>query len=167
MRGIVEASVSTGLASELWRRRALRGGHTRLATPTEAHLIEKGDSHAASAAVKLDGPSGSLRVYFDIVDVCCGPRAPFTQACRDLSLLVGPRIDKQRNSFWDILDDGFFSWLLQLVAAGRVMYLHVGPPCTTFSLARKPALRSKQCPYGFDPRDPKTREGNQIGRAHV
>ena len=160
--GIVAASVSKNLASELWRRRALRGGHTRLATPTEAYFIEKGDTGAAAPAVKLDGPAGSLRVYFDVLDVCCGPSAPFTLACRDLDLLAGPRIDKQRNSFWDILDDGFFSWLMQLVAAGRVLYLHVGPPCTTFSLARKPALRSKRVPYGFDAKEPKTVEGNRL-----
>ena len=31
--GIVSAPVSKALASELWRRRAIRGGHTRLASP--------------------------------------------------------------------------------------------------------------------------------------
>ena len=60
--------------------------------------------------------------------------------------MVGPRIDKQRHSYWTILDDNLFSWLVQLISAGRVLYLHLGPPCTTFSVARKPSLRSVQCP---------------------
>ena len=40
------------------------------------------------------------------------------------------------------------------------------PPCTTYSIIRRPALRSKMVPYGFQPREPKTRLGNQLaGRA--
>jgi hypothetical protein len=160
--GIVSAPVSASLASELWRRRALRGGHTRLATPTEAYLIEKGDSDAAASAVRLDGPAGALPVYFDVLDVCSGPHAPLTRAASERGLVVGPRLDKQRHGYWDILNDGLFSWLIQVVAAGRVLYLHLGPPCTTFSLARKPALRGKRCPYGFEPSELKTFTGNKL-----
>ena len=46
--------------------------------------------------------------------------------------------------------------------ARRVFYLHLGPPCTTFSLARKPALRSKARPHGFRPREALTRMGNSL-----
>ena len=134
------------LASEPWRRRAIRGGHTRLASPTEAYLVERGGSDAAANAVRLDGPAGAPPAYFDVLDVCSGPHAPLTQAASDRGLVVGPRIDKQRRSCWNILDDNLFSWLAQLISAGRVLYLHLGPPRATFSVARKPSLRSVQCP---------------------
>ena len=38
--------------------------------------------------------------------------------------------------------------------------LWLAPPCTTFSLARCPKLRSKHEPWGFDMLDPTTCEGN-------
>ena len=34
-------------ADQLWRLRETRGGHTRLASPTEAYLLEKGYDEAA------------------------------------------------------------------------------------------------------------------------
>ncbi len=40
----------------------------------------------------------------------------------------------------------------------------VEPPCTTFSIMRRPALRDKYRPYGYDPSDPQTNDGNTFGQ---
>ena len=39
------------------------------------------------------------------------------------------------------------------------------PPCATFSLARRPALRNSDQPEGFNAEDFKTNEGNYFGLA--
>ena len=46
-----------------------------------------------------------------------------------------------------------------MVINGRVAYVHCAPPCTTFSLARQPRLRSQSQPLGFDPKDEATHRG--------
>ena len=40
----------------------------------------------------------------------------------------------------------------------------VEPPCTTFSVARHPKLRSKRLPEGFDPADPATALGTFLAK---
>ena len=47
-----------------------------------------------------------------------------------------------------------------MIEMKRVWFLFWEPPCTTASLARRPPLRSPCLPYGLDPSDPQTREGN-------
>ena len=39
------------------------------------------------------------------------------------------------------------------------------PPCTTFSAAAFPPYRSTKTPLGFNPKEPKTRLGNQLAHA--
>ena len=36
------------------------------------------------------------------------------------------------------------------------------PPCATFSITRRPALRSKEHPYGFQPKHEQTAAGNSL-----
>ena len=124
--------------------------------------MERGDSEAALAAARLDGPPGALPVRFDFLEVCCGRDAPLSRACAAAGLRVGPRVDRARNGFWNLLDDGVFGWLLDVVTAGRVFFLFAAPPCTTFSVARRPALRDLDHPYGFNPEEAKTKEGARL-----
>ena len=49
-----------------------------------------------------------------------------------------------------------------LTSTKRVRSFMVSPPCTTFSIMRRPALRSKTIPHGFDPACPLTRNGNLL-----
>ena len=58
--------------------------------------------------------------------------------------------------FLDLLDDATFRWLLKLAKSGRIRWLHGGPPCKTFSRARRrdqhgyaPTLRSTAFPAGL------------------
>ena len=54
------------------------------------------------------------------------------------------------------------SWLTFLVASGRVLAFMCEPPCTTFSIMRRPPLRSRLCPFGFRPRENQTHNGNLL-----
>lgn len=93
------------LATELWRRRSLKGGHTRLATPLEAYRLEHGDDSGGAAASGLFEPKGSLCVYFDFLEECAGLSAPLTRAMGRCNLVTGP--------YWNLLRGDLFIWLLE------------------------------------------------------
>ncbi len=45
--------------------------------------------------------------------------------------MVAPPVDIKRHRYLDVVRDDFFMWLIDLIRAGRVFYLHLVPPCTT------------------------------------
>ena len=57
-------------------------------------------------------------------------------------------------------DEALFKLLVDLCRAGRIALCWLGPPCTTFSLARHPKLRTSACPWGLDILDFDTAVGN-------
>ena len=59
-----------------------------------------------------------------------------------------------------MFEDGLFHWLLRLALAGRIWLLVLEPPCTTFSIARSPKLRSSSEAEGFEPIEYETLQGN-------
>ena len=75
---------------------------------------------------------------------------------------MGPRIDLQLHSLWDLRSTRIVEWVLHMVTKRRVLYVHSGVPCTTFSIARRPALRSAARPWGFDPAEAQTATGNVL-----
>lgn len=77
------------LASELWRRRAEKGGRTRLATPFEAYRLDHSDDAGGLAASGLFEPKGSLPVYFVFLEVCSGPTTPVTPPRRLVRMAAG------------------------------------------------------------------------------
>ena len=53
----------------------------------------------------------------------------------------------------DLLDPGFFMLILGLVLEEHITVLHLGPPCSTFSMAfnrfESLRIRSDECPEGI------------------
>jgi hypothetical protein len=92
--------------------------------------------------------------------VCCGPHHPLSDAMARAGLRVGPHVDVLVHPMWDLTCPRVLEWLIFLIAHDRVWYVHLAPPCTTFSVARKPALRSAGLPAGFSRSEPRTRAGN-------
>ena len=69
----------------------------------------------------------------------------------------------------DLLDNGQFKALKSEIKKGRVRWLHLAPPCKTFSrarrrdgLARVKKLRSVQHPEGFKPHTKLVAEANKL-----
>lgn len=86
--GLAAMKTPPGLARELWCRRSVKGGHTRLATPLEAYRLEHGDDFGGVEASGLFEPKGSLPVYFDCFEVCSGPSAPLMAAMAQCGLVT-------------------------------------------------------------------------------
>ena len=71
---------------------------------------------------------------------------------------VLPPIEFKRG--WDMCEQTLFWGLLGLCRSGKVRFLWWAPPCTTFSLARSPKLRSLRAAWGFNLLDEATMLGN-------
>ena len=93
----------------------------------------------------------------DFIEVYAGS-AKLSKSMCALGFRVGPPIELKQG--WDMASESLFLLLLQLSKEGRIGLLWLGPPCTTFSLARFPRLRSAQLPEGLDVLDPDTAVGN-------
>ena len=105
-------------------------------------------------------PARLLIETFDYLELCCGPSAPLCSEFSRQGFRTGPKIDLKVHSFWNLQDDRVLAWILFLLRNRRVRHLHSGVPCTTFSVARHPKLRSAHSPWGLKPGDPITRCGN-------
>eukprot|EP00969_Alexandrium_andersonii_P115973 5128698-Alexandrium_andersonii.AAC.2 len=79
-----------------------------------------------------------------------------------IGLRVGPLIDLALHPLRGIKSVRVCERLLFLVWRDRVWHWRVSAPCTTFSIALHPALRSCLQPAGFHPGDPATREGHVL-----
>lgn len=81
-----------------------------------------------------------------------------------LSVHAGIEIKAKGLSFGDLLDDAVFHSVLSLALRGVVRDWRAGPPCKTYGTLRRPRIRSKLHPAGFDLNDPLAREHNMLAR---
>ena len=97
------------------------------------------DKRALIAAGRLSAGLGTC--CFAVLEVC-GGCGGITKWCNRLGLVTGPVIELKQG--WDLFEEGLFLWLFCLALAGRIWLLILEPPCTTFSIARCPKLRSRR-----------------------
>ena len=58
-------------------------------------------------------------------------------------------VDVKYGSEFDITLKSYYSWLCRIIRSGLVVAVMMAPPCTTFSRARRPPLRSSAHPWGL------------------
>ena len=76
--------------------------------------------------------------------------------------MVGPPIDIALSGELDLLLPRVLAWLSFLLTSGSLGSIMVEPVCTTFSIMRRPPLRGKSDPLGFEPRRHQTHVGNVL-----
>lgn len=81
-------------------------------------------------------------------------------------LIVHDGVELTSNNlfFRDLSDNGTFREVISLALRRVVREWHAGPPCLTFGTLRRPRLRSKDKPSGFNPNDPLTAAHNLLAR---
>ena len=84
-----------------------------------------------------------LEFRLDFVELFVGSSG-ITAAMHERGFVVGPAIKNE--SGWDLFDQGLFYLLLGLCLAGRIGMLWLSPPCRSFSVSRRPRLRSTEHP---------------------
>ena len=169
-RGAVcEAAIGEELSSVLWKACKSKGACTRLLSSTEA-LVRKLDvvpgMHEDCEWQPSDTPvpgkvQRPLAHRFQFVEIFAGSAR--VTACMDRrGYAVCPPIDLSYSEEYDLSTAEVMSWLSYLISHRLIMAFIVELPCTTFSIMRRPALRDRENPYGFDPSDPQTKVGNVL-----
>ena len=167
--GATAAPLPPAVHQALWRHRERRGWPTHLCGKqgewiracAPERVAAEFEEEVAARYVAQDY-SRNLVERFDVLELCCGKGAPFLAACARMGLRCGPRIDLLLHPMWDLRSGRVIEWVLHLVSNNRVRYIHCGAPCTTFSIARHPRLRSVARPLGFHPAEPCTLLGNVL-----
>ena len=88
--------------------------------------------------------------------------ARVTAAVAARGVAVGPPIDLSRSSENDVSSNLVMRWLSHLIVERLISAFMIESVGATFSIMRRPALRSREFPLGFDPSDPQTRVGTQL-----
>ena len=85
------------------------------------------------------------------------------KAVQPLLVPTGPPIELSFSEEYNVEECHVVSWLSYLLSQRLILGIMVEPPCTTFSIIRRPALRSRDAPYGYNPAEEKTHVGNVLG----
>ena len=167
--GICECPEAPHVVAEFWRHSEQGGYYTKLLNPSAEVLsgldekfeetdLPDFDHEPLDAAFRVPAPMFEGIVY-DCLELFRG-EGNWSNAHQQLGYEVHPGIDIKGTGlkFADMMNDSVFHQLVQLALRGVVADWHAGPPCWTYGTLRRPRIRSKACPAGFNIRDPLTRE---------
>ena len=156
----LSAEVGDQISQVLWRASRSKGAYSRLLSPIEATLKHLGEleevREMSREAQRVDRP---LAFAFDFIEVFSGA-GKITHEVHRLGFSVGPPIDIEGSAEFDLKGSYVVQWLTHLIADHRLWGFFLSPPCTTFSIMRRPRLRSELAPLGFEPDQEQTQTGN-------
>ena len=107
----------------------------------------------------LCSPTRPLAFSFEFIEVFAGS-SKVTKALSALGVKCGPPLDISKSEEYNLAAVHVLAWLFHLVERGSLRAFMLEPPCTSFSIMRRPPLRSVSKPYGFNVQDRQTRDGN-------
>eukprot|EP00435_Cladocopium_sp_Y103_P061748 s675_g23.t1 len=110
--------------------------------------------------------SGRLRSFFDFIEVC-GGSGVLSEAMHHRGNVVGPIIDLTYSAQYDLVKWEVVEWLIWMIQNHRVGAVALEPPCTSFSPAAYPPVRSYTVPRGFNQKLPKVWFGNRLAFASL
>ena len=166
---IVETNLREDLAKGLWLGGDKRGCYTKLQNPfrvlrkqvhpgLDEDLLEDDDFEEAGECPGAVVHRG-IPFYFDFVEVC-GGAGSVSHAMTLLGFSVAPILDLSDSSHYDLKDHRLLEWIFHMLQENRYRSVMCEPPCTTFSPAAHPAVRTYSCPLGHDRQLPKVLDGN-------
>ena len=159
---VVATEVSEDVYEALYRCCKNKGSYTRLLTKEEQVYSQVGFGSIVPDFESTSVPK-PLAFRFAFIELFAGA-AKVTRFVSDLGFSVGPPVDLSVSSEFDLRLVHVASWISWLIAERLIMGFMIEPPCTTFSIMRRPPLRDKQFPFGFNPSDEQTFVGNQLGQ---
>ena len=146
----------------LWRTGSKKGGYARLMTKTEA-LARKLEVNQEPVSLNSPKPSPKkpIGLRYDFLEICGGAAKVSSQMSK-LGWVVGPCLDLDKSCHFDLASGLLIRWLFHLLETGALDSFFVQPPCTTYSPAAFPALRSYAKPRGYCPTEPRTLLGTHL-----
>ena len=160
---ITSREVPVSVAKVAWLGGDKKGAYTRLDNPFAAALRARGLESEAEDGSDLFAfaPSSGLDFAFDFVEICGGSGVVSEHASR-LGLVVCTPIELSDSPHFDLENPRLVEWICFMLQKGRFRSVMLEPPCTTFSAAAHPCVRSYRQPLGFDRLNPKTFLGNLL-----
>ena len=173
---VIRASIGSNASAELWRHTEQRGYYTRLQSPVSEILREKGYEPETDQLFTpeqiLPEVSGfsvpqplSEGILFDCIELFrgCGN---WSSAHAKLGLTVHVGIENSGRVLRvsDMADRATFAELVALALRRVILDWHGGMPCLSFGTLRRPQVRSKSVPAGFNPNEPFTAYHNMLAR---
>ena len=156
---IVQAEVKPELAKVLHRCLRSKGSYTRV-RDAASYLLEE----VRDEAHPVIRPEKPIAFVFDFLEIYAGSAKISRFMAEKHGWSIGPPIDLSFSPEFDMKEHHVIQWISFMIAEGRLGSFAVEPPCTTYSIMRRPALRDKNHPYGFNPADPQTADGNFLGQ---
>eukprot|EP00435_Cladocopium_sp_Y103_P044820 s2497_g12.t1 len=164
---VVSGHVSAEVSRALWQSSEKKGHYTLLERPVRGRLkelveeLELPEDVPTPEAVIAEGPYKAPLLEFDFVEICGGAGVLSKQAAM-IGLVVAPVLDLSESPHYDLRGLRFLEWICYMVSSGRFRSFLIEPPCTSFSAAAHPAVRSYDQPLGFDRCEKKTLHGNTL-----
>ena len=159
---VVTTESEEDLVEDLWLGSDKRGCYTRLDGPAMAMLAAAGEeTHDLLTIPGQEEPKKGPLLYYDFVEFF-GGSGRVSECMAQLGHSVAPCLDLSGSQHYDLTDCRLLEWCLHMIEQGRFAAFLSEPPCTSFSPAAHPAVRSHKVPEGFDLRCPKTFLGNQL-----
>ena len=165
------AFIGEELGKLLWRSSDMKGTNVPLMRSSEALLAyydidyepteEKPSCKEDDEEAGERGPQRPLGLYFEFVEVC-GGAGTVTKQLILMGVVCGPVFDLSYSQQFDFSSIRVLRWIIFMIEEGRILSFLVSPPCTTFSPAAFPCLRSYQEPMGFDRSHPRVLLGNKL-----
>ena len=186
--GITEAPISEELSAVLWRTADRSGGSVPMLGSARAILscydpnFEYSDEpydqgaewsndgfldpvNGGGVSSDLSGSvSRPLGLNFEFIELC-GGAGVITKELLKSNVVCGPIIDLAISPHYDLANRRVIQWVIFMLEQDRLLSFHVSPPCTTFSPAAYPSVRSYKQPRGYDMTSQKVLIGNCLAFA--
>ena len=170
---IVESWIPKAVSECLWRGGDKKGSNMLLDNPfralrrhigedldEEKYLFDEEDYEsfvkAQSKNIEKERP-----FFFDFVELCGGVGS-VSKAMANRGYVVAPVLDLSASKQYNLGSLRMLEWLFFMLDEGRFRSLMCEPPCTSFSPAAHPAVRSYRNPKEFNRRLRKTLLGNLL-----
>ena len=168
--GITVARCHVNTVAAGWRSADKKGKNLPLLSLPKAILAshdmffedeeDPGDREGADF-MDQEGCPRPLGLRFQFLEVC-GGAGVVTKKLIDLNVVCGPVFDLAISPQYDLSSLLALRWITHMLTVGRLDSFLVSPPCTTYSPAAHPCIRSYACPEGFDLTDERTLLGNLL-----
>ena len=112
---------------------------------------------------KVNRPIG---LYFEFIEIC-GGAGVVTRELSALGVVCAPIFDLSFSPAYDLGSFRTIEWVIFMLEEGRLLSFLVSPPCTTFSPAAYPPLRSYKEPLGFCVEHPRVIHGNLLANGSM
>ena len=159
---VVAAPLTRHIYQALWRCTKTKGSYTRLQNLDE-NTARRLDIEVRPPEDFQETVKKPLAYDFEFIEVYAGS-AKITKYVSERGFRCGPPIELSASPELNMKFTRLIEWLTHLILHRGLSGFAVEPPCTTFSIMRRPALRDKLHPYGIDTTDPQTLDGNILGQ---